>query len=140
MSKRILSIVGLALLMVLLTGALTASAAAPDVHFKLVQGLPKTMTLGETATVIVEVTSDTPFLYAQALPSEYYPGRGVTAAVGDHVNGGQTAQLEVTFTAKDPTDDFANAPGYAPVSVVAGVRFAGSYVVSQRYDFIVTVP
>lgn len=127
-------------MVVLMTGVITAATPLPTVTFNLVQGLPETMNVGDTATVIVDVTSDTPFLYAMALPSEYYPGRGVTAAVGDRVGQGQTARLEVTFTAKDPTDDFANAPGYDPVSVVVGVRFAGGYVVSQRYDFIVTVP
>lgn len=138
--KKFFSYIGLAFMVVLMTGVITAATPLPTVTFNLVQGLPETMNVGDTATVIVDVTSDTPFLYAMALPSEYYPGRGVTAAVGDRVGQGQTARLEVTFTAKDPTDDFANAPGYDPVSVVVGVRFAGGYVVSQRYDFIVTVP
>jgi hypothetical protein len=98
------------------------------------------MNLGETATVIVEVGSDSSFLYAQALPDIFYPGRGVTATVGDHAGRGKTAILKVTFTAKNHTDDFANAPGYAPVSVIVGVRYAGGYVVSERYDFVVIVP
>ena len=126
--------------MALMTGVLTAAAPMPVVNFNLVQGLPSNMNPGDKATVIVEVSSDTQFLYAQALPSEYYPGRGVTAAVGDRMNGGQTARLAVTFTAKNSTNDFANAPGYAPVSVVVGVRFPGGYVATQRYDFVVTVP
>lgn len=140
MFKRIFSIIGLTALMVLMSGVLTAAAPTPVVNFTLVQGLPDTMQLGETATVIVDVSSDTPFLFAQALPAEYYPGRGVTAAVGDRVNGGQTARLEVTFTAKNPTNDFANASGSAPVWVVAGVRFPGGYIATQRFDFDVTVP
>ena len=138
--KKVFSYIGLAILMVLMTSVLTAAASTPDVKFKLVQGLPETMELGDTATVVVEVTSKTPFLYAQALPTAFFPGRGVVAAKGDHVGAGQKAQLEVTFTAKDSTDDFAQAPGYAPVSVVVGVRFAGGYVISERYDFTVVVP
>ena len=138
--KKLISYVGLALMMVLMTGVLTAAVAVPTVTFFLVQGLPATMALGETQTVIVEVTSGSPFLFAQALPSMYYPGRGVVAAAGDHVGKGTSAVLEVPFTAKNPTGAFANAPGYAPVSVVVGVRFQGGYVVSQQYDFVVTVP
>jgi hypothetical protein len=138
MLKRTFSFLGIVALMALMTGLLTA--AAPVTTIELVQGLPSTMNLGDTATVIVKVTSDTPFLYAQALPSMFFPGRGVVAAAGDHVGMDTTANLEVTFTAKNSTDDFANAPGYAPVSVVVGVRYAGGYVVSQRFDFVVTVP
>jgi len=142
MFKRIFSLIGLTALMVLMTGVLTAAAPTPDVHFTLVQGLPDAMQLGDTATVVIDVTSDTPFLFAQALPSEYYPGRGVTAAVGDRSNGGQTAQLEVTFTAKNPTNNFANAPadGLIHVWVIAGARFPGGYIATQQFDFWVTVP
>ena len=140
MNKRIFSFLGIVALMALMTGLLTAGAPMPTTNIKLVQGLPPHMNVGETATVIVEVTSDTPFLYAQALPSMFFPGRGVVAAAGDHVGKGTTATLEVTFTAKNPTDDFANAPGYAPVSVIAGVRYPGGYVVSERFDFVITVP
>ena len=137
--KKIFSYLSLTFLLVLTTGLLTAAAPVPNVTFDLVQGLPLTMNVGETSTVIVKVTSDTPFLFAQALPSMFYPGRGVVAAAGDHVGAGTTALLEVPFTAKNSTDAFANAPGYAPVSVVVGVRYPGGYVVSQRYDFVVTV-
>ena len=142
MIKRTFSYIGLALLMVLMTGVLTAAAPLPDVKFKLVDGLPKTMEIGETATVVVEVKSDTPFLYAQALPTAFFPGRGVVASKGDHVGSGTTARLEVTFTAKNSTTDFAQAPGdgVVPVSVVVGVRFAGGYVVTQQFDFFVKVP
>jgi len=140
MLKRIFSFLGIVALMVLMTGLLTAAAPMPVTTFELVQGLPSTMNLGDTATVIVKVTSNTPYLYAQALPSMFFPGRGVVAAAGDHAGKGTTTMLEVTFTAKNSTDDFANAPGYAPVSVVVGVRYPGGYVASQRFDFVVTVP
>ena len=140
MTKRIFSIIGLVALMVLLTGVLTAAAPVPVTTFTLVQGLPETMNVGDTATVIVRVDSDQPFIFAQALPAMYFPGRGVVGAKGDHVGQGTSATLEVTFTAKDPTNDFANAVGYAPVSVTVGVRYQGGYVAVQRYNFVVTVP
>lgn len=140
--KRVFSSIGLALMMVLMTGVLTAATQMPKVKFKLLEGLPKMMEIGETATVIVEVKSDTPFLYAQALPTAFFPGRGVVASKGDHVGSGTTARLEVTFTAKNSTTDFAQAPadGLVPVSVVVGVRFPGGYVEAQSFDFFVRVP
>ena len=147
MIKRTFSYIGLALLMVLMTGVLTVTAAPappvePNVTITLIEGLPATMNLGDTATVTIDVSSDTPFLYAQALPTAFFPGRGVVASKGDHVGSGTTARLEVTFTAKNSTTDFAQAPadGVVPVSVVVGVRFAGGYVVTQQFDFFVKVP
>jgi hypothetical protein len=88
----------------------------------------------------VQVKSDQPFLFAQALPTAEFPGRGVVGAAGDHVGAGTSATLEVAFTAKNSTATFANSPGFSPVSVVVGVRYPGGYVVTQRYDFVVTVP
>ena len=44
--------VGLALMMVLMTGVLSAMTPAPDVTFELVQGLPSTMNVGDTYTVV----------------------------------------------------------------------------------------
>jgi hypothetical protein len=139
MLKRIFSFLGIVALMVLMTGLLTAAAPMPETTFTLVQGLPDTMNVGETATVIVEVSSNVPFLYAQALPSMYFPGRYVVAAAGDHSGKGTTARLEVTFTAKDRTTGVGHAPSAAPVSVVVGVRYPGGVVVPQRFDFTVTV-
>jgi hypothetical protein len=137
MFKRILSAIGLLILAVLLTGVLTAAAPTPNVTITLVSGLPSTMNVGDTATVIVEITSDQEFNYAQMLPNFYFPGRGVVAVQGgDHAGGGKTATLAITFKAKGSTAKF----GAVPVSVVAGVRFRGGYVASQQFDFNVTVP
>jgi hypothetical protein len=138
MMKRILSVFGLLLLTVLLTGALTAAAPMPNVTFTLVSGLPATMNVGETATVVVQVTSDQAFNYAQMLPTFYFPGRGVVAVQGgDHVGSGASALLKITFVAKGSTAKFGGA---VPVSVVAGARYRGGYVASQQFDFHVTVP
>ena len=147
MLKRILSFIGLMALMVLLTGILTAAAPVPVPSFRLIDGLPAVMNVGTTHTVIVEVDSDQEFIFAQALPSQYFPGRGVVAAQGDHVGQGNFARLEVTFNAKSSTANFpatgtANCPesGVAPVSVAVGVRYPGGYVAVQRFGFCVQVP
>lgn len=138
MLKRTLSVIGLLILLILMTGALTAAAPVPNVTITLVSGLPPTMNVGETVTVVVQVTSDQPFTSAQMLPDFYFPGRGVVSIQGgDHAGSGTSALLEITFKAKGSTADLGGA---VPVSVVAGVRFRGGYIVSQRFDFSVTVP
>jgi hypothetical protein len=138
MIKRTLSAIGLLVLIVLLTGALTAAAPAPNVTFTLVSGLPSTMNVGDTATVVVQMTSDQDFNSAQMLPTSFFPGRGVVAVQGgDHAGGGKTALLEITFVAKGSTADLGGA---IPVSVVAGAHFKGGYTASQRFDFNVAVP
>ena len=134
--KRTLSIFALALLLV---SVLTAAAPMPNTTFTLVQGLPSTMNVGETYTVIVEVESDQPFISAMALPSFPFPGKGVVAVQGgDRETQGTSATLEVTFQAKSPTERMPN--GAAPVYVVVGVRYPGGYVAVQEYLFEVTVP
>jgi hypothetical protein len=140
MSKRIFSFVGLVALMVLMTGVLTAAAPMPVTKFELVgTGLPAVMTVGETYTVVVHVTSDQPFTSAQAMPDFQYAGKGVVAVQGgDRVGQGTDAMLEVTFKAKSSTEKMPG--GVAPVSVVVGVRYGGGYVAVQQYDFFVRVP
>ena len=137
--KKLFSYVGLALMMVLMTGVLTAAAPAPNVTFNLVQGLPSTMQVGETYTVIVEVTSDVPFNAVQAMPDPQYPGKGVVPVKGgDHAGAGTSATVEVAFTAKSDT---SKMPGGKDVmAVVVGVRFKGGAVVGQVFPFEVTVP
>lgn len=137
--KRVLSYVSLALMMVLMTGVLTAAAPTPSVQYNLVQGLPSSMAIGETYTVIVEVVSDTPFLSVTALPSFEYPGRGVVAVRnGDRAGAETSATLELTFTAKTTTAKMLN--NEAVVYVVIGTRFQGGYIDSTRYTFNVSVP
>ena len=134
--KRLLSAFALSLLLVSL---LTAASPTPETTFTLVQGLPETMQVGETFTVIVQVESDQTFLSAQALPSFQYPGKGVVAVQGgDRTGRGTTATLEVTFQAKSPTVRMQD--GVAPVHVVAGVRYPGGYVAVQDFLFHVRVP
>jgi len=137
MSKRIFSFIGLMALMVLMTGLLTAAAPVPVTTFTLEQGLPSVMNVGDTNTVIVRVDTDQPFIFAQALPSEFFPGRGVVAARGEHVGRGTTATLSVPFHAKTSTLRFG---GPVLVSVSVGVRYSNGYVAVQRFDFNVSVP
>ena len=137
--KKVLSYVGLALMMVLMTGVLTAAAPVPNVTFELVQGLPSTMNIGETYTVIVNVVSDTPYNSVTALPSFQYPGKGVVAVQGgDRAGSGTSATLEVTFIAKTDTSKMPNNEDI--VHVVVGARFKGGYVAVQEYTFNVVVP
>jgi hypothetical protein len=137
--KKFFSYVGLALMMVLMTGVLTAAAPTPNVTFNLVHGLPSTMNIGDTYTVVVEVASDTPYNTVMALPSFQYPGKGIVAVQGgDRAGGGTSAMLEVTFTAKTDTSKMPNNEDI--VYVVVGARFQGGYVATQTYTFNVTVP
>lgn len=137
--KRIFPYVFLALVLVLTMVSTIAAAPSPVTTFTLIQGLPSTMNVGETYTVIVHVESDLEFNAVQALPSFMFPGKGVVAVQGgDHVGRGTSATVEVTFQAKSST---ASLPGgVAPVHVVVGARYAGGVIAVQDYLFNVTVP
>ena len=139
MLKRIISMVGLLILMALVTGVLTAAAPLPNTTFTLVQGLPLTMSVGETQTVIVHVESDQEFISILALPSFPFPGKGVVAVQGgDRAGRGTSATLQITFQGKSSTA--AMPGGVAPVFAVVGVRYGGGYVAVQQYLFNVAVP
>jgi len=134
--KRIISVL---CLIIVMASVLTAAAPIPNTTFTLVQGLPETMIVGETYTVIVQVDSDQPFISAQAMPSFYYPGKGVVAVQGgDRAGRGTSATLEITYKAKSPTARMTD--GVAPVYFVVGVRYGGGYVAMQEYLFNVAVP
>lgn len=124
---------------ILMVSLLTGAGPAPNVTISLVQGLPDTMRVGETYTVIVQVESDQQFISATALPSFQFPGKGVVAVRGgDRAGSGTAATLEVTFLAKSST---ARMPGgVAPVFVVVGVRYPGGYVETWEYTAYVSVP
>ncbi|MFH0938502.1 MAG: hypothetical protein V1899_04370 [Planctomycetota bacterium] len=128
-------------LLIALSIVLAASLSAANVptpKFKLVSNLPSVMQVGDSYTVVIEVESKQPFIWAMALPDLQFPGKGVIAQGGDNAAGGTSATLEVTFTAKSSTAEMPG--GVAPVAVVAGVRYANGYVVPERFDFTVTVP
>ena len=137
--KKLFSYIGLALMMVLMTGVLTAATPAPNVTFELVSGLPATMNVGDTYTVVVNVTSDVPFNAVQAMPDPQYPGKGVVPVKGgDHAGAGTSANVEVTFTAK--TDTSKMPDGLDVMAVVVGVRYQGGVVVGEVFPFEVSVP
>ena len=137
--KRFFLYITLTLIMVLMTAGITAAAPIAVTTFTLVQGLPSTMNVGETHTVVVQVESDQEFISAMALPSFQFPGKGVVAVQGgDHAGRGTSAMLQLTFKAKSPTERMPD--NVAPVHVVVGVRYGGGYVAVQDYLFNVTVP
>src|ERR1041384_2569704 len=152
MSKRICSMVGLLILMVLMTGMLAAAAPLPNTSIELLepeelrvlndpQAPPPTLTMnvGESLTVRIQVKSDQEFISAMVLPSFQFPGKGVVAVQGgDHAGRGTSATLQITFKAKGSTA--AMPGGVAPVHVVVGVRYDGGYVAVREYIFNVAVP
>lgn len=126
-------------LILLMVGVLSAATPVPVTTFTLVQGLPAVMNVGETYTVTVQVTSNQPYTSVQAMPDFQYAGKGVVAVQGGaRVGAGTSATLNMTFKAKSSTVKMTG--GVAPVAVVVGVRYAGGYVATQRYDFNVRVP
>lgn len=134
--KRLITALVLSLFVVSL---LSAATPVPNTTFNLVQGLPDSMSLGETDTVLILVTSDQEFTSALALPSFEYPGKGVVAVRGgDRAGRGTSAMLELTFQAKSSTARMAG--GVAPVHVVVGVRYPGGYAATRDYVFEVAVP
>ena len=138
--KRFFPSIFLAFILVLTVVTTAMAAPTPVTTITLVQGLPATMNVGETYTVIVQVESDLEFNTVQALPSFMFPGKGVVAVQGgDHAGRGTSVTLEVTFQAKSSTANFPGG-GVAPVHVVVGVRYVGGFVAVQDYLFNVTVP
>ena len=137
--KRIFPKIPLVLVIVLISSLIVAAAPLPVTTFTLIQGLPSTMNVGETYTVVVQVESDQQFNSIQAMPSFMFPGKGVVAVQGgDRAGSGTSATLEITYKAKSSTANFPD--GVAPVHAVIGVRYAGGYVAVQDYLFNVTVP
>ena len=138
--KRIFPSVFLALVLVLTVVSTAAAAPVPVTTFTLISGLPSTMNVGDTFTVVVQVDSDLEFNAVQALPSFMFPGKGVVAVQGgDRAGRGTSATVEVTFQANSSTAGFPGG-GVATVHVVVGVRYAGGFVAVQDYLFNVTVP
>ena len=138
MSIRFAKTIFLALVLALVTvAAAPTPPPVPNVTFTVITPLPDTMVVGQTYDFVVQITSDTPFISASAMPDMFFPGRYVTAHGVSRTSAGTSATLTVTWTAKAST---ANLPGgVAPVAVVAGLRFQGGVVVGQRFDYNVSV-
>lgn len=138
--RKLMNVIAIALLATLILVSTVAAVGQPNppATFRLVNGLPQTMQVGQSYTVTVEVTATEPFRLAMALPDDQFPGKGVVAHGADRAGEGTSATLEITFTAKSST---AALPGGVDhVAMVAGVRYPRGQTVSQRFDFTVTVP
>ena len=139
MKTKIVASVLLAAVMVVVSLAVARNAAAaPNVTFNVLTPLPANMVAGQTYDFVVEVTSNTEFISVMAQPSQFYPGRYLTAQGVSRDGAGTSTLIIVTYTAKSSTADLPG--GVAPVSVTVGVRFQGGAVIVQRYDYNVSVP
>ena len=138
MSIRIARSIFLAFVLALVTiAAAPVPPPAPNVTFTVITPLPATMVAGQTYDFVVQITSDSPFISASAMPDMFFPGRYVVARGVSRSGAGTSTTLTVTWTAKAST---AGLPGgVAPVAVVAGLRFQGGVVVGQRFDYNVSV-
>lgn len=96
------------------------------------------LNVGETFTAEVYIDSDVEFIWAMAAPDFYYPGnRYVTGEKHDAIRQDISGTVSLTFTAVGSTTEVPD--GYAPVSMVVGVRYQGGVVVSEVFDFAVYV-
>jgi hypothetical protein len=140
---------------VLLAGTLAVPAkAAPVVTITLLNPPPGgvlELAVGESYTFDILITSDTPFIFAAAMPNSFYPGRGVYWHGGDRALQSTSAVLHLTVTGKGSTADLLAVcdwptpgtcypAGTAPLAIVAGVRYKGGVTVSQTFTFAVKVP
>jgi hypothetical protein len=135
--KRFFSVLVLTFLMV---SFLTAAAPVPVPTFTWETGLPATMNVGDEAVVTIHVESlDQEFISVTAVPSFKYAGKGVVAVQGgDRAGHGTDATLTLTFEAKSTTERMEN--NQAVIRVVAGVRYAGGYLVTDERIYYVTIP
>jgi hypothetical protein len=147
--KRLTSVSTL-VLAVLLIGAASSAGAAEAPTFTLLNDLPATLAIGESYTIDLLVTSQDPFIYAQAMLNQYYPGRGIRVDGPDHAGRGTLAVLHITITGKNSTAELLAVndwpetedwpAGVVPLSIVAGCRYPGGEVFSQQFSFAVAVP
>ena len=96
------------------------------------------LTVGESYTFDVSITSDEPFILAIAMTDAYYPGRYIDWHGNDRATHATDAELNLTMTGRRPTADLPEG-GVVPVSIAVGVRCGGAFVVSERFDFNVLV-
>jgi hypothetical protein len=137
--KKVVIAISIMMLLVFLAPVTSAAKPAP-VTIKLLNPPKKgvlELDVGQSYTFDVEITSDEPFILAIALGDEYYPGRGVFYNGNDTASHATSALLQLTITGKEPTDFLPE--GVAPIAVVAGVRFPGGVVFSERFDLNVRV-
>jgi hypothetical protein len=151
--KRILFVVPMVLALVLVSAPASPAIAAPVATITLLNPPPSgllELAVGESFTFNILITSDEPFVLAMALPSAYYPGRGVFWHESDRETQSNSALLHLTITAKKPTASLLAVcdwpepgmcwhEGVAPVMIAAGVRYKGGLVESEVFPFAVRV-
>jgi hypothetical protein len=139
MKKLALLILILAIMMFVNVAAAPTPPPQPNLTVEIVNALPTTLAVGESYTIVINVTSDTEFNYAAAKPDPYYPGKFVIFEKpgGDRVNAGKTATLYLTITGKNSTTKLG---GPAPMAFMVGARYSNGVTVGQRVEFNVTVP
>jgi hypothetical protein len=134
--------------------ACVASTAIGGVTIELLNPPPGgllELAIGESYTFDIQITSDDAFVLAMATIDAYYPGRGVRGRANDRAHRTTSALLHLTVTGERSTVELPavydwpepgiNWPeGTSPVSIVAGVRYKGGVVISERFSFTVAVP
>jgi hypothetical protein len=139
MKKLVLPFLVLAIMTLVTVAAAPTPPPQPNLTVEVVNPLPTILKVGESYTIEVKVTSDTDFNYAALKPDPFYPGKFVVFEKpgGDRVNGGKTATLFLTITAKNST---AKLGGPVPLAFMAGARYQNGVTVGQRIEFEVLVP
>ncbi len=137
-----------------LLACMASSASADSRRIVLLNPPPKSgleLAVGETHTFEIKVKQGDAFVMAMAMPDAYYPGRSIIWHGNDVVHRDDSGLLQLTMTGTSSTGELAQVcdwpepdvcwpPGVAPVSIVAGVRFVGGGVLTERFDFYVVVP
>jgi hypothetical protein len=138
--KRSLIVISMLVLLVFILPTTAASAKRAPVTVELLNPPKKgllELSVGKSYTFDIEITSDETFLLAMAMGDEYYPGRGIFYSGIDTAQHATCALLHLTVTGKKPTDFLPE--GVCPIAVVAGVRFPGGVVFSERFEMNVLV-
>lgn len=152
--KRTFGTMGIVVAIVLLT-CMASSATADSNRITLLNPPPAEgleLAVGESYTFDIEIASGPAFILAMAMPDAYYPGRAIIWHGNDIAHGESSALLQLTMTGKGSTAGFDAVcdwpegqtgcwpEGVVPASIVVGVRFNQGVVISERFDFAVTVP
>jgi hypothetical protein len=133
--------------------ACIASTAIAGVTIELLNPPPGQLLeldVGESYTFDIRITSDDAFVLAMAMTDVYYPGRGIRRGANATAHRATSAVLHLTVTGKSSTVGLPEVydwpepgidwqEGTAPVSIVAGVRYKGGVVISERFNFTVAV-
>jgi len=141
--KRIMVVASVMIMATLLTCVSFSQVKAqwpPNIDIELLnppEKDPLELTVGESYTFHIEISSDEPFILAIAIADAYYPGRYIDCHGNDRATQATYAVLHLTMTGRSPTAELPD--GLVPVTITAGVRYKGGVAFSQRWDFNVRV-